>query len=155
MTDLKTVIEQTPELSALGNNYPAISTWLAVAPMIDNPDPQQQTPRRITMLDVFNAIYAAAPADLAKAGSIPSWMIDRAESAMAANDRQSMANWLVSIGAVAGLSEASTAALTALLAATEPDPAWAAQVPGTPRWQALGLAAAPSAADVQAALNNG
>lgn len=155
MTDLRTVIETTPELSALGSNYPAIAAWLAVTPMIDNPDPQVETPKRITMLDVFTAIFAAAPADLAKAGAIPSWMIDRAEGAMASNDRQSMANWLVSIGAVASLSEAATTALAALLAATEPDPAWQATVPGTPRWQALGLASAPTASDVQAALNNG
>lgn len=153
MTDLKTVIDSTPELTALGSNYPAISAWLAYTPQVPNPQSQTQTPRRIAMLDVFTAVAGAAPADLAKAGTIPSWMIDRAEGAMASNDRTALGNWLVTIGATAALSQAATVALAALLAQTEPDPTWQATVPGTPRWQAAGLASAPTAADVQQALN--
>lgn len=149
MATLKYVITHTAALK--NKSYEQIAAWLNEQPPVDNPQAQGQTPKRLGMLDVFNAIATAAPADLAKAGAIPSWMVDRAELSMQANDRLGMANWLVSIGAVAGLSPESVAALSALLTATEPDPTWTATVPGPARWQAAGLAGPVSAADVQCA----
>jgi hypothetical protein len=151
---LKQVIEGTAALR--GKSYPEIAAYLAEQPTVANPvKAAPQVPRRITMLEVFQAVATAAPADLAKAGQIPGWLIDRAEAMMAANDRAGMANYLTTIAAVAQLGVASQQALTALLTATEPDPTWAAQIPGSPRWQAAGLAAAPTAADVQAAVHGG
>ena len=150
MATLKQVIDSTAALKGL--TYPEVAAYLAEQPLVANPvKVAPLVPKRITMLDVFQAVAAANPADLAKAKDIPGWLIDRAEQMMAANDRDGMANYLTTIAATAQLSAASQQALAALLAATVADPAWSAQIPGPARWQALGLAAAPTAADVQAA----
>ena len=155
MATLKQVIASDPELAALAaaGDYSAVAAALNTVEMTANPEPQEQTPRRIGMLDVFNAIATAAPADLAKAGAVPGWMIDRAEECMHANDRLGMGNWLVSIGAVAGLSAAAKGALSALLAQTEADPDWTATVPGAARWQSAGLTGPVIAAAVQEAVH--
>jgi hypothetical protein len=50
------------------------------------------------------------------------------------------------------LSQQSLAALTALMQATEPDPAWTATIPGDSIAMTLGLGVV-RAADVQEALN--
>ena len=153
MTTLRELLT-TPALA--GKTYPEVAEYLAGHDMVANPvKAAPDVPKRITMLDVFQAVAAAAPADLAKAGAIPGWLIDRAEQMMAANDRDGMANYLTTIAATAQLSAASQQALAALLAATVADPAWSAQIPGPARWQTLGLAAAPSASDVQAAAHGG
>lgn len=150
MATLKQAIDGTPALKNM--TYPEIAAYLAEQPMIANPvKSAPDVPKRITMLEVFQAVAAANPADLAKAGTIPGWLIDRAEKMMEANDRDGMANYLTTIAATAQLSAASQQALATLLAEKEKDPAWSAQIPGAPRWQLAGLAAAPSAADVQAA----
>lgn len=150
MSTLHDIIVSTPALA--GMTYAEIAAWLDTREMVDNPvKAAPMVPRRITMLEVFQAVAVAAPADLAKAGQIPGWLVDRAEAAMAADDRDGMANYLTTIAATAQLSAASQQALAALLASKEKDPAWSAQIPDPARWQALGLAAAPTAADVQAA----
>ena len=152
MTTLKQLILNTwPDLAATGN-YPEIARLGNTPAEEPNPQPQQQTPKRVTMLEVFNAIAVAAPADLAKAGQVPDWMIERAERAMEENDRLGMGNWLVSIGAAAGLSAAAKTALGALLAETEPDPHWMPTISGPSPFGAAGFAHVDAAA-VQEALH--
>lgn len=112
MTTLREVIAATPALA--GKSYPEIAAYLAEQPLIANPvKAAPDVPKRITMLDVFQAVAAANPADLAKAGAIPGWLIDRAEQMMEVNDRDGMANYLTTIAATAQLSAASQQALAA------------------------------------------
>ena len=140
MATLAQVIKANAPIKALGQNYPAIAAALNAPTTVANPVTKApKVGRSITLLDIFGTIAAAAPADLAKAGSIPDWMIDRAESAMQENDRVAMANWLVSIGATIGLSQAGKDALNALLSATVDDPNWSATVAGPSIAQAAGL----------------
>ena len=40
MSTIKTIIETTPELTALGHDYPAIAAWFNERPLVDNPEPQ-------------------------------------------------------------------------------------------------------------------
>jgi len=40
MNTIKTTIESTPELTALGHDYPAIAAWLNESPRVYNPEPQ-------------------------------------------------------------------------------------------------------------------
>lgn len=42
MSTIKTIIETTPELIALGHDYPAISAWLNERPVVDNPESQEE-----------------------------------------------------------------------------------------------------------------
>lgn len=147
---IKAEIDRNAAMQALGDNYPAVAALFNERPQIENPMPQGQTPKRLVLRDAFGAIAQAAPTDLAKLAQVPGWMVDRAEAAMTANDRTAIANYLAIIGGF--LSEASRAALTTMLAATEPDPAWTATIPGDSIAMTLGLGAV-SAADVQEALN--
>ncbi len=152
---IASVIHANANLRALKQRYPDIEKEGNAPTTIANPvKVAPQVPLRIGWLEVFQAIATAAPADMAKAGLIPSWMIDRAEQMMVANDRLGMANWLTSIGAVAGLSNEAKSALTALLAQTEADPTWSATIAGPSIFEAAGLGYV-TAAMVQAADANG
>lgn len=151
MTTLKQLIAANKGALA-GMDYTAMASALNAATVVDNPVATvPKTAKRLTLNDVFGAVASAAPADLAKSKDIPDWMIDRAELAMQQNDRTAMANWLVSIGAAAGLSDASKSALVALLALTENDPTWTAKVAGPSLASAAGLGVI-TPADVQRAL---
>ena len=131
------------------NNYVGIANILNAKPLIDNPQPQQQTPKRLTLSQIFAAIAQAAPTDVAKLSLIPGWIVDRVESALAANDRATLANYLAIVSSQ--LAAGSKTALVALLAETEADPAWQAQVAGQSRGEELGLGWV-AASDVQRVL---
>ena len=153
MTTLKQLISAN-KAALVGKDYTGIASALNAATVVDNPvATAPKTPKRLTLNDVFGAVASAAPTDLAKSKDIPDWMIDRAELAMQQNDRTAMANWLVSIGAAAGLSDASKTALVALLALTEDDPTWTATVAGPSLATAAGLGVV-TAADVQRAMQS-
>ncbi len=155
MATLQQVIHAHPAIAALRQQYPLIADALNAPTKVDNSvKAAPQVPLRIGWLEVFQAIATAAPADMAKAGLIPSWMIDRAEQMMTANDRLGMANWLTSIGAVAGLSNEAKSALTALLAQTEADPTWTEKIDGPSIAAAAGLPYV-TAEMIQAADTNG
>ncbi len=148
---LKTEINQ-PTYADIreSQNYPAIAAQLNARISISNPSPQQQTPKRLTLAGIFAVIATAAPADVAKLAAIPGWIVERVETALAANDRATMQNYLAIVST--GLSSASKAALQQLLAETEADPSWQATVAGQSRAEELGLGVV-TASDVQRVLN--
>jgi hypothetical protein len=149
---LRALITQHCAALAAIENYPAIADALNAPTAVANPvKGAPKVPKPLTLYDVFQAVAAAAPADLAKSKDIPDWMIDRAELAMQQEDRGAMANWLVSIGAAAGLTKAATDALAALLLLTIDDPTWTATVAGPSLAQTAGLGVL-TPAHVQAAL---
>ena len=75
-------------------DYTGIAQRLNALTTTANPQPQGQTPKRLTLDVIFRAIAQAAPADVAKLSAIPGWIVDRAEQALAVNDRAKMQNYL-------------------------------------------------------------
>lgn len=131
-------------------NYQGIADALNQVPQIDNPTPQPNTPKRLTLSGVFATIVQATPTDVVKLKDIPGWVVDRTEEAMKANDRIQMANYLAICGGL--LASTSKAALLALLGETEPDPSWSATIAGQSRAQELGLGVV-APVDIQKVLN--
>lgn len=130
-------------------DYEGIAAALNLISLVDNPVRQTNTPKRLTLGGIFSTIAATTPADVAKLALIPGWIVDRAEEAINANDRESMANYLAIAGSQ--LSAGSKAALAALLAEVEPDPSWQAYIAGQSVAQSLGLGVVTSS-DVQRVL---
>jgi hypothetical protein len=145
MTTLREVLA-APELAAM--TYPEAAAWLAARPLVENPvKAAPMVPAPITL----KAIMAQVPAaEMAKVYGLAGFVGDL-RTAIADDDREYM-GVLLAIALAAGAISAGTAAkLQPLLTAQVSDPSWSAQIPGAPRWQAAGLAGAPTAADVQAA----
>lgn len=143
---IKAEIDSNTTMQALGDNYPAIAALFNARPPVANPAPQQQVPKRLGIRDLFGAI---TPAEARALYMIPGFRDDVQEAAEA-GDRAALQMYVAI--AAPDLSQQSIAALTALMQATEADPAWTATVPGDSVAMTLGVAPV-SAADVQEALN--
>lgn len=147
MATLKQVITDTPALA--GKTYPEIAEWLGGTDMVANPVKSAPlVTKPITRESVIALVPDAEAWAIYAAGAK---LIDDMFAAIDAGNRE----WLVKLLGIAQasgkLSAGTLGKLQAELAAQVADPAWSEYIPGTPRWQALGLAAAPTAADVQAA----
>jgi hypothetical protein len=142
---------ESPEYKELieKQDYPAISALLNERPQIPNPDERPEMSKRLTLTRVFGAAFAADPAGTLNAVAKFAPMLDMAERAVHANDREAMQVHLAIFGSQ--MSVAAQQALGALLTETEPDPAWLEKVSGESRAEALGLPSV-TAADVQAVL---
>ncbi|MFN8468595.1 MAG: hypothetical protein U0X20_23755 [Caldilineaceae bacterium] len=150
MATLKAVIEASNPLSALvrSGDYAAVAVWLGGADLINNPT--REAPP-VTKPITFDQVIQLVPDDeAANCYSLPMF-IEHVQRAIDTDNRV----WLAKLLAIAqrkGAISAGTAALLApLLTETQADPTWQAKIAGPPRWVKLGLARAPSAADVQAA----
>lgn len=150
MTTLKQVIDTTPALA--GKTYPQIAEYLAGYDMVDNPvKVAPDVPAPVTLKGIMAQV---PPAEMAKVYRLPGFVTDL-RIAIDDQDREYM-GVLLQIALADGAISAGTAAkLQPMLTATVPDPSWSAQIPGSPRWQTAGLAAAPTASDVQAAMHEG
>ncbi len=127
-------------------NYPAIAAQLNLRPLIDNPLPQQDIPKQLTLVDLFQAI---TPEEAVETFKIPG-LLDRIETVVNANDR---VNIIILFAIVKTfISQNSQNNLTDLLAETEPDPSWQAQIIGTSRAEELGIHPV-NEMQVQSALN--
>lgn len=142
---LRELIEDSPELMALGQDYPAIAAALNARPQVDNPVGRQKTPRGFTINDVFQAITPVEALDLYK---IPGFRQD-VERALAQNDRVGLQNYMMIASSL--LSVESQVSLGALLSAEEDDPSWQATVTGDSIAMAQGWGRVTEH-DVQAAL---
>lgn len=127
-------------------DYQGIANALNQTPLVDNPTPQGDIPKPLTLSYVFSKL---APVDIPKLGLIAGWIVDRVEKAMESNDRTSLTDYLAIVGSQ--LSQTSKDALAAALAETIPDPSWSALIGGESRAQVLGLGAV-TASDVQRVL---
>lgn len=121
---LRELIEETPELKGLGQDYPAIAAALNARPQVENPAERQRTPKAFTINDVFQAITPVEALDLYK---IPNFRQD-VERALVQNDRVGIQNYMLIASGL--LSAESQLALGALLVAEEDDPTWQATVAG-------------------------
>jgi hypothetical protein len=143
---IKAEINGNTAMQALGDNYPAVAALFNERPQVENPNQQQQVAKRLGIRDLFGAI---TPTEARALYMIPGFRDDVQEAAEA-GDRVALQMY-VAIAAF-DLSQQSLAALTALMLATEPDPAWGATVAGDSIAMTLGIAPV-TAADVQEALN--
>lgn len=143
---IKAEIQSNAAMIALGDNYPAIAALFNARPQVANPAPQQQVPKRLGIRDLFGAI---TPVEARALYMIPGFRDDVQEAAES-GDRVALQMYVAI--AAPDLSQQSIAALTALMQATEADPAWTATVPGDSVAMTLGVAPV-TAADVQEALN--
>lgn len=154
MATLKDVVNNNADLLALANagKYAAVVTALDARTQVNNPvSSAPLVPVPITL----KAIMAQVPAaEMVKVYGLPGFVTDL-RTAIAENDREYMGVLLQIATAASAISAASAAKLQPMLEATQADPTWTAKVPSAPRWQKLGLAGAPSAADVQAAVHGG
>ena len=147
MATLRDVITNTPALA--GMTYPEIAAWLAEQPAVANP--VKAAPMVAKPITRENIIALIPPAEAWAVYSTAGTLKDDLFSAIDNNNREWL-TYLLGVAQASGkLSAGTLGKLQAELAATVDDPAWAATIPGPARWQALGLAAAPTAADVQAA----
>ncbi len=119
--------------AALGQDYPAIADRLNAAPLVPNPAPKGQTPKRYTLMEFLAVLQPAEALAVLQLTALVPYI----EGALAGDDRPGMAAILNLLKTT--LSAGSQAAIAALLAATEPDPAWAARVSAPSRAEELGL----------------
>lgn len=147
MATLKQVIDGTPALA--GKSYPEIAAYLAECPLVANP--VKAAPLVAKPITRENIIALIPPAEAWAIYSTAGTLKDDLFAAIDAGNREWL-TYLLGVAQASGkLSAGTLAKLSAELSATVEDPAWAATIPGPARWQTLGLAAAPSASDVQAA----
>jgi hypothetical protein len=145
MTTLRDILA-APELAGL--TYPQIAAYLAERPMVGNPVTiAPMVPAPITLKAIMGLVPAA---EMAKVYRLPGFITDL-RTAIDGNDHEYMGVLMQIALADGAITQATAAKLQPMLVAQVADPSWAAQIPGSARWQALGLAGAPSAADVQAA----
>lgn len=128
-------------------NYPGIAAKLNERPLLDNPVPQGNIPKPLTLSYIFSKVAAV---DIPKLNLIPGWIVDRVEQAMNSNDRVSLANYLATVEGQ--LSQTSQAALSSALSETVPDPNWNHKISGQSRAQVLGIDPVMDS-DVQMVLN--
>ena len=149
MATLRQVIEQTAALA--GKSYPEVAEWLAGNDLVTNP--VKAPPLVAKPITRENIIALIPPAEAWAIYSAAGTLKDDLFAAIDADNRAWL-TYLLGVAQASGkLSAGTLGKLQAELAATVSDPAWSEHVPGPARWQALGLAAAPTASDVQAALH--
>lgn len=149
---LKDIIDSTPELSSLGQDYPAIAAWLNECSLIPNPSPQGQVPKPYTMAELFALI--TDPADLAIVSQVADLL--KAGQAIVQVTGIEFGSTPESVLATLqgqGLSQTASDAIAARMAETIPDPGWAENVPGEARRVALGIEPIVTPEQVQEALN--
>ena len=143
---IRAEIQRNSAMQALGDNYPAVAALFNARPQVANPVQQQQVAKRLGIRDLFGAI---TPAEARALYMIPGFR-DDVQAAAEAGDRLALQMYVAI--AAPDLSQQSLTALTALMVATEADPAWTATIPGDSIAMTLGIAPV-TAADVQKALN--
>ncbi len=152
MATLNDVINGNADLQTLAKagKYAGVVAALEVRTQVNNP--VSSAPLVLVPI-TLKAIMAQVPAaEMVKVYGLPGFVTDL-RTAIAENDREYM-DVLLQIATVAGaIFVGSVVKLAPMLEATQEDFSWTAKVPGTARWQKLGLAALPSASDVQAVVN--
>lgn len=132
----------------LGDDYPAIAARLNAPTIIDNPVTE---PATVPHPPTLKEIYAAIPvAEAAAIYNKPGLSAD-IRNAIDSGDPEYLAMMLAIVLELGIISAQTATALALLLARTQPDPAWAAQIAGPSLAAAAGLGVV-TAADVQAVL---
>ena len=149
MSTLREVIDSTPVLA--GMTYPEIAAWLAEQPVIANPvKAAPLVAKPITRESIIALVPDAEAWAIYTAGAK---LIDDLFAAIDSSNRTWLAKLLGIAQASGKLSVGTLGKLQQELTATVEDPTYGETVRGPARWQTAGLAAAPSASDVQAAMH--
>lgn len=147
MTTLAELIAQ--HCADLGDDYPAIAARLNAPTSIDNPVTE---PATVPHPPTLKEIYAIIPvAEAAAIYNKPGLSAD-IRNAIDSGDPDYLAMMLAIVLEMQIISAQTATALAMLLARTQPDPAWTAQIAGPSLAAAAGLGTI-TAAQVQAVLN--
>lgn len=144
---LRAVIEASERLSALlaAQDYAGLAAEMNTATAVQNPEAQQDKPKRHALLELFGAVQ---PSEALAIYNVPDLKADLSRAADS-NDTAAIAAYFQLIVGAGLLSVESQAAVAALLAETEPDPIWTATIAGPSLAAAAGLPVVRPA-DVQA-----
>ncbi len=146
MTTLSELIAQ--HCADLGADYPAIAARLNAPTTIDNPVTE---PATVPHPPSLKEIYAIIPvAEAAAIYNKPGLSAD-IRNAIDSGDGEYLQMMLAIVLELGIISQQTATALAMLLARTQPDPAWSAQIAGPSIAQAAGLPTV-TAAQVQAVL---
>lgn len=149
MTLRELIAAQADALAQFGDNYEAIAALLNAQPQIANPVTEAPT---IAYPPSLKEIYAVIP--LAEAAAIynkPGLSAD-IRNAIDSGDLEYMAMMMAIVAQLGIISAPTIAALSSLMARTQPDPAWTATIAGPSIAAAAGLERVTAAA-VQGAMN--
>jgi hypothetical protein len=135
--------------SDLGDDYPAIAARLNAPSVIDNPVTEPATvPHPPTLKEIYAVIpVAEAAAIYDKAG-----LSADIRNAIDSGDPEYLQMMLAIVLEMQIISAQTATALALLLARTQPDPTWTAQIAGPSLAAAAGLGTV-SAAQIQQAMN--
>jgi hypothetical protein len=139
---------EKPEYSSLAaaQDYPGLSQQLNQKPLINNPTPQADIPKPITILELFNCVTPQEGLEIYK---IPNLKPD-IDHAIANSLRQNLAALLAIVSQL--ISEESSGKIQALLSEEIPDPSYQPQISGQSRAEELGIYPVTNE-DIQSALN--
>lgn len=130
-------------------DYPGIAAWLNAPTSIPNP---QTEPAQAPHPPTLKEIYAQIPVSEAAAIYNKPGLSADIRNAIDSGDPEYLAMMLAIVLELGIISQATAAALAALLARTQPDPAWTPTIAGPSLAAAAGLGAV-TATGVQGALN--
>ncbi len=147
MATLRELIAQ--HCADLGSDYPAIAARLNAPTSIDNPVAE---PATVPWPPTLKEIYAVIPVSEAAAIYDKAGLSADIRNAIDSGDPEYLAMMLAIVAELGIISAPTIAALSALLARTQPDPAWTATIAGPSLAQAAGLGTV-TAAQVQAEMN--
>lgn len=125
-------------------DYPGIVALMRARPTVANPEAQGVIPKRYTLSEFLPIVGPTVGLEIFK---VPG-LVDRIENSLQANDRETLGNLLALVSGL--LSAEQQAALGVMLAETESDPTWTAEIAGESVQDRLGFRVTEH--DVQAVL---
>jgi hypothetical protein len=125
-------------------DYEGIAATLNAQPMIPNPTPQ---PQRDKFIDEETFVKTLKPQEIVTCYGQNGALVEEYRQSLQQNDRKITRQYWRGLKTL--LSAETVTALEAMHDQKEPDPTWAAQIPGPSRADELGLPVV-TAADVQA-----
>ena len=143
------VLRRAINRQKLSGTYEEIAAALNARPLIDNPVPQGMVTKWPTLLDGLGLL---SDAERAKLRDVPSWFVTMFINALNAQDAAALtahvgllADWQI-------IGNPTARKLRNLLAETQPDATWSAQIPGK-SWADENWRGRVTEQDVQAAMN--
>jgi hypothetical protein len=149
MSNRASVLRRAINRQKLTGTYEEIAAALNARPLIDNPVPRGMVTRWPTLIDVLRLL---TDAERAKLRDVPTWFMTMVINALGAQDAAAfdahvglLADWQI-------IGNPTARKLRNLLAETQPDATWSAQITGK-SWADENWRGRVTEQDVQAAMN--
>jgi hypothetical protein len=143
------MLREEIEARGLTGTYAEMAAALNERPLVENPTPQGTVLKRVRLMDVMGLL---TDAEKVKAKDIPAWLMGFVIDALQAGDMAALAAHMDLLVRWQFIGAETVGRIRALLAETEPDPAWQAMVAGQ-SWAEATLGRRVTEVDVQAAMN--